>query len=190
MHFEPLEIPEVFLLTPEVFFDRRGCFFESWNDREFAARIGVRATFVQDNHSISTRGTLRGLHFQCVRPQGKLVRVTRGEVFDVAVDLRLDAPSFGKWLGVILSGENRRQLWIPEGFAHGFLVLTDEAELQYKVTDYWSREGERTIRFDDPDIGIEWPKLDVQPVLSDKDAAASCLMELNPEQAWTIRTRG
>lgn len=190
MKVEELAIPGVFLLTPEVFFDRRGCFFESWNDREFAALTGVRTRFVQDNQSVSIKGTLRGLHFQCIQPQGKLVRVTRGEVFDVAVDLRVGAPTFGAWLGVGLSEENRRQIWIPEGFAHGFLVLSDVAELQYKATDYWCREGERAIRFDDPEIGIEWPGLDVQPVLSDRDAAAPLLAEVDPEQAWTRRTPG
>lgn len=176
---EPLSLPGLFVINPKYFPDPRGFFFESYNDRDFSAAIGRDVTFVQDNHSRSVQGTLRGLHFQTVQPQGKLIRVVRGAVFDVAVDLRRESPTFKRWAGLILSAENRKQLWIPEGFAHGFLALTEEAEFLYKVTDYWCREGERTLRYDDPAIGIDWPELGVPYCLSDKDAAAPCLDDLD-----------
>lgn len=168
-------LPEVKLIEPEVFGDNRGFFYESFNAREFAQHMGVEAAFVQDNHSHSTRGVLRGLHYQLVKPQGKLVRVVVGEVYDVAVDIRASSPTFGKWAGVHLSAQNKRQLWIPPGFAHGFLVLSDYAEFLYKATDYWYPEHERCIAWNDPTIGIEWP-LTCEPVLGTKDAAASSLV--------------
>jgi dTDP-4-dehydrorhamnose 3,5-epimerase len=158
---------DVLAIEPRVFEDARGYFFESWNERAFEA-AGIRARFVQDNHSRSARNVLRGLHYQIGRPQGKLVRVAAGEVFDVAVDLRRSSPSFGRWEGMRLSAHNRRMLWIPPGFAHGFLVLSEHAEFLYKTTDYWAREAERTLRWDDPDLGIDWP-LHGPPILSPKD---------------------
>jgi dTDP-4-dehydrorhamnose 3,5-epimerase len=161
----------VLLVEPKVFGDARGFFYESFNRRELEAAAGRPLDFVQDNHSRSRRGVLRGLHYQVPRPQGKLVRVVRGEVFDVAVDLRRGSPTFGRWVGERLSEENRRQLWIPEGLAHGFLVLSDEAEFLYKVTDYWSPEHERTIRWDDPTLAVAWPSAGVAPQVSAKDAA-------------------
>lgn len=170
-----LAIPDVVLLEPRVFGDDRGYFFESYNSKKFAEAVGREVVFVQDNQSRSVQAVLRGLHYQVVRPQGKLVRVTHGEVFDIAVDIRRNSPSFGKWVGERLSAENKRALWIPEGFAHGFLVLSESAEFQYKVTDYWYPEYERCIRFDDPEIGIQWPvvrnqaSIVVAPVLSEKD---------------------
>lgn len=175
----PLEIPDVVLLEPRVFGDDRGFFYESFNQRVFDAAIGRPVNFVQDNHSRSAKHVLRGLHYQERQAQGKLVRVTMGEVFDVAVDLRPDSGSFGRWVGTRLSADNKCQLWVPEGFAHGFLVLSDIAEFLYKTTDYYAPEYERCIRWDDPDLGIEWP-LEGQPVLSEKDAngiafAKACL---------------
>lgn len=162
------ELPGVLIIEPQVFGDSRGFFYESWNARTFEA-AGVAASFVQDNHSRSAGNVLRGLHYQIQRPQGKLVRVIGGEVFDVVVDLRRSSPTFGKWHGVRLSAENKRMLWIPPGFAHGFLVTSDSAEFLYKTTDYWVPEDERTIVWNDPDLAIDWP-LDSQPVLSAKDA--------------------
>jgi dTDP-4-dehydrorhamnose 3,5-epimerase len=165
-------IPEVKLLQPKVFGDERGHFMEVWNRRVFAT-VGLDADFVQDNESASTRGVLRGLHYQIRQPQGKLVRVVLGEVFDVAVDLRIGSPHFGHWTGARLSDANRRQLWIPPGFAHGFYVLSERAVFTYKCTDYYLPEAERTIRWDDPALGIEWPVSEGgEPVLSAKDAAA------------------
>lgn len=164
-------LPGVVLLEPKLFGDLRGFFFESFNLRDFRAATGVATDFVQDNHSMSRRGVVRGLHYQVVRPQGKLVRVVAGSVFDVAVDMRRDSATYGKWTGVELSAENRRQLWIPPGFAHGFLVTSESAEFLYKTTDYRYPEHERSVRWDDPDIGITWP-LEGEPVLSDKDAQA------------------
>jgi dTDP-4-dehydrorhamnose 3,5-epimerase len=161
-------LPGVLLIEPDVFGDSRGFFYESWNARAFEA-AGIRAGFVQDNHSRSTRNVLRGLHYQIQRPQGKLVRAAVGEVFDVAVDLRRSSPSFGKWGGVRLSAENKRMLWIPPGFAHGFLVISEQAEVLYKTTDYWMAQDERTIAWDDPDLAIDWPCTGA-PVLSAKDA--------------------
>lgn len=164
------EIPGLLVLEPRVFGDARGFFMESYNARDFAQATGREATFVQDNHSRSTRGVLRGLHYQIRQPQGKLVRVVAGEVFDVAVDLRRGSPTFGRWAGTRLSAENRRQLWIPEGFAHGFLVLSEHAEFLYKTTDYYAPEHERCLLWNDPALGIDWP-LDAAPLLSDKDRA-------------------
>lgn len=164
-----LTIPDVVLLTPKVFGDDRGFFFESFNAQKFAAATGSDVQFVQDNHSKSQRGVLRGLHYQLPpKAQGKLVRVVQGEVFDVAVDLRRDSPTFGKWVGELLSGENKRQLWIPAGFAHGFVTLSDTAEFLYKTTDLYSPEHERCIAWDDPTLGIDW-HFDGQALLSEKD---------------------
>jgi dTDP-4-dehydrorhamnose 3,5-epimerase len=164
-------IPDVVVLEPRVFGDARGYFYESFNRRRVEAALGRPVEFVQDNHSMSRRGVLRGLHYQLPHPQAKLVRVVRGEVFDVAVDLRRRSPTFGRWAGELLSAENRRQLFLPEGFAHGFLVLSEEAEFLYKTTDYWYPEHERCIRFDDPALGIAWPVLGGPPQVSAKDAA-------------------
>ena len=162
------DIPDVLILEPKVFGDDRGLFFESFNDRHFAELTGSDARFVQDNHSRSARNVLRGLHYQIRQPQGKLVRVTSGQVFDVAVDMRRSSPTFGRWVGVVLSAENKRQVWIPEGFAHGFVVTSESAEFLYKTTDYWAPEYERAVRWDDPAIGIDWP-LQGAPLLSAKD---------------------
>jgi dTDP-4-dehydrorhamnose 3,5-epimerase len=169
-------LPGVLIIEPKVFGDDRGYFFESFSARDFEAATGLRREFVQDNHSSSTRGVLRGLHYQVERPQGKLVRVIHGEIFDVAVDLRRESPSFGRWAGEVLSAENRRQLWIPEGFGHGFVVLSDSAEVLYKTTDYWYPEHERSVLWNDPAIGIVWP-LTQAPVLAPKDALAKRLNE-------------
>lgn len=161
-------IPEVLILEPQVFGDERGFFFESFNQQKFESLTGVKASFVQDNHSKSAVNVLRGLHYQIEQAQGKLVRVVAGEVFDVAVDLRRQSKTFGKWVGVVLSGENKRQLWVPPGFAHGFVVLKEGTEFLYKTTDYYAPQHERCIRWNDPEIGIEWP-LTAAPVLSAKD---------------------
>jgi dTDP-4-dehydrorhamnose 3,5-epimerase len=161
-------IPEVLIIEPQVFGDERGFFFESFNQQKFETLTGIKTDFVQDNHSKSAINVLRGLHYQIEQPQGKLVRVVAGEVFDVAVDVRRNSANFGKWVGVVLSGENKRQLWVPPGFAHGFLVLKDGTEFLYKTTDYYAPQHERCIRWDDPEIGIEWPLIDA-PVLSAKD---------------------
>ena len=172
----PLE--GVLILEPKVFGDARGFFLESYNRRDFAAATGVDVDFVQDNHSRSRRGVLRGLHYQIKQPQGKLVRVVRGAVFDVAVDIRRSSPTFGRWTGTELSEENQRQFWIPPGFAHGFLVLTDTADFLYKATDWYAPEHERGIAWNDPAIGVEWP-LDAigEPLLSDKDRVAPALAQ-------------
>jgi dTDP-4-dehydrorhamnose 3,5-epimerase len=170
----PTAIPDVLILEPTVFGDARGFFFESFNAREFERATGVRRTFVQDNHSLSTRTVLRGMHYQIRHPQGKLVRVTLGAVYDVAVDLRRSSTTFGRAVGVELSGENKRQLWVPEGFAHGFLVLSDVAEFLYKTTDYRFPECERSLLWNDPALGIEWPVGDA-PRLAAKDSDASPL---------------
>lgn len=167
----PLRIPDVVLIEPKVFGDERGFFFESFNQRQFEEAIGRSVDFVQDNHSKSVKHVLRGLHFQTEQAQGKLVRVVQGEVFDVAVDVRRDSPTFGQWVGTHLSAENKHQLWVPEGFAHGFVVLSDTAEFLYKTTNYYAPQFEAAIRWDDPDIGIEWP-FEGEPTLSAKDAAA------------------
>jgi dTDP-4-dehydrorhamnose 3,5-epimerase len=165
----PTALPDVLLIEPKVFEDARGFFYESWNRRDFAAG-GLDATFVQDNHSRSARNVLRGLHYQIEHAQGKLVRVTSGEVFDVAVDIRRSSPTFGRWVGMALSARNRRMLWIPPGFAHGFLVLSDAAEFLYRTTDYWYAEHERTLLWSDPALGIEWPVTGT-PLVAAKDAA-------------------
>ena len=161
------EIPDVLVIEPKVFGDDRGHFYESYNEREFVRRMGITACFVQDNHSRSARNVLRGLHYQVKQAQGKLVRVVAGEVFDVAVDLRKSSPTWGKWTGARLSAENKRMLWIPVGFAHGFVVLSDSADFLYKTTDYYAPEYERCIIWNDPDIGIEWPL--EEPILAAKD---------------------
>ena len=161
-------IPGLLILEPKVFGDGRGFFFESFNQQTFQNLTGVEAQFVQDNHSKSSANVLRGLHYQIQQAQGKLVRVTAGEVFDVAVDIRRQSATFGKWVGVVLSAENKRQLWVPPGFAHGFVVLKDNTEFLYKTTDYYAPQHERCIRWDDPAIGIEWP-IAQQPILSGKD---------------------
>lgn len=170
-------LPEVLILEPKVFGDARGFFFESFNARDFAQCTGLDVQFVQDNHSKSAKGVLRGLHYQIEHPQGKLVRVTQGEVFDVAVDLRRSSPNFGKWDGVVLSADNKRQLWVPPGFAHGFVTLSDSAEFLYKTTDYWFPEHERSLLWNDPHIGIIWPMDDGVPLLAAKDLAASPLAQ-------------
>jgi dTDP-4-dehydrorhamnose 3,5-epimerase len=172
----PTSLPQVLLLRPKVFDDPRGYFFESFNARDFRIATGLERNFVQDNHSCSKKGVLRGMHYQVQHPQGKLVRVIQGEVFDVAVDLRRSAPTFGKWTGVILSSDNKLQLWIPEGFAHGFLVLSDKAEFLYKSTDYWHPEHERGVLWNDPAMGINWP-LTVPPQLAKKDQMAQQICE-------------
>ncbi len=161
-------IPEVLIIEPKVFGDDRGFFFESFNQSQFEAAIGRKVNFVQDNHSRSAQNVLRGLHYQIQQPQGKLVRVVAGEVFDVAVDICKSSPIFGRWVGEILSAENKKQMWVPEGFAHGFLVLSDNAECLYKTTAYWAPEHERWIRWCDPDLSIGWPIQD-EPILSVKD---------------------
>ena len=176
MKATPLAIPEVILLEPKVFGDDRGFFFESFNQAKFEVAIGRHATFVQDNHSRSVKNVLRGLHYQIQQPQGKLVRVVQGKVFDVAVDIRQSSPTFGQWVGEILSAENKRQMWVPEGFAHGFVVLSDTAECLYKTTDYYAPEHERCIVWNEPAIGIQWP-LDGAPVLSIKDQQGKPLAE-------------
>jgi len=172
----PTSLPEVLLLQPKVFGDARGFFFESFNARDFEAATGLKREFVQDNHSQSAKGVLRGLHYQVQHAQGKLVHVTQGDVFDVVVDLRRSSPNFGKWVGTILSAENKTQLWSPEGFAHGFLVISDCAELLYKTTDYWHPEHERSLLWNDPALGIDWP-LTAQPQLAAKDENGKQLAE-------------
>jgi len=170
----PTALPEVLMLEPKVFGDARGFFFESFNQRDFAEVTGLDVQFVQDNHSRSVKGVLRGLHYQIQHPQGKLVRATQGEVFDVVVDLRRSSTNFGKWVGVVLSADNHRQLWVPPGFAHGFVVTSDSAEFLYKTTDYWYPEFERSLLWNDPTVGIQWP-LAGTPQLAIKDANAKLL---------------
>jgi dTDP-4-dehydrorhamnose 3,5-epimerase len=170
----PTTIPEVLILEPKVFGDARGFFFESFNARDFAQCTGLNVEFVQDNHSMSARGVLRGLHYQIEHAQGKLVRVVEGEVFDVAVDLRKSSSSFGQWVGVTLSADNHRQLWVPPGFAHGFVVLSERAQFLYKTTDYWYPEHERSLLWNDSAVGIDWP-IDFVPQLAAKDAAGKVL---------------
>lgn len=170
MQVIPTRIPDLLILQPRLFADARGFFMESYNARQFRELCGIDVDFVQDNHSRSSKGVLRGLHYQIEQPQGKLVRVVQGRVFDVAVDLRRRSPTFAHWVGVELSADNHRQLWIPPGFAHGFLVLSEQADFLYKTTDYYAPRHECCIRWDDPDIGIEWP-LAVSPLVSDKDRA-------------------
>jgi dTDP-4-dehydrorhamnose 3,5-epimerase len=172
----PTALAEVFIGEPKVFGDQRGFFFESFNRRQFAELIGRNVDFVQDNHSQSVKNVLRGLHYQIQQPQGKLVRVVQGTVFDVAVDIRRSSPTFGQYAAVELSAENKRMLWIPEGFAHGFVVLSDTAEFLYKTTDYWAPEFERSIAWNDSAIGIQWP-IQCEPSLSAKDQQAKTLAE-------------
>jgi dTDP-4-dehydrorhamnose 3,5-epimerase len=171
MNLTRTEIPDLLIIEPRVFGDARGFFMESFNARSFRELTGLDIDFVQDNHSRSGRGVLRGLHYQLPQPQGKLVRVTAGRVFDVAVDVRKSSPTFGKWVGVELSGENHWQFWVPQGFAHGFVVLSETADFLYKTTDYYAPQFEHCIRWDDPALGIEWPLGDIEPQVSGKDAA-------------------
>jgi len=168
MNIIKTEIPDVLIIEPKIFSDARGFFFESFNQRMWEEKTGIQRDFVQDNHSRSGKNVLRGLHYQIQQPQGKLIRVISGAVFDVAVDIRKSSPTFGSWVGVELSDENHRQLWIPEGFAHGFLVLSDTAEFLYKTTDYWAPQYERTIMWNDSNLAVAWP-LREQPILSGKD---------------------
>lgn len=178
MKFTPLAIPDVFLIEPKVFGDARGFFLESFRQDLFNQATGTNYEFIQDNHSRSSRGVLRGLHYQLPpHAQGKLVRVISGAVFDVAVDIRRSSPTFGQWVGAELSAENHHQLWIPPGFAHGFVVLSDTADFVYKTTSYYAPESDRGLRWDDADIGIEWPKLDIPFALSDKDQKQPLLQQ-------------
>ena len=173
-------IPDVKIIEPAVFGDERGFFMETWQQKKFEELVvHSPCTFVQDNHSKSAKGILRGLHFQCENTQGKLVRVISGEVYDVAVDVRKNSPTYGQWVGVYLSAENKRQLWVPEGFAHGFYVTSEEAEFVYKCTDYYNPKAEVSLQWNDPALGIDWP-LDGEPLLSDKDANASPLTDITP----------
>ena len=176
MNVIPTAIPDVLIIEPKVFGDERGFFFESFNRRRFGELIGRDVDFVQDNHSRSAKNVLRGLHYQIQQPQGKLVRVAQGAVFDVAVDIRRSSPTFGQHVGVELSAENKRMLWVPEGFAHGFVVVSDTAEFLYKTTDYWAPEFERSIAWNDSAIGIQWP-IQSEPSLSAKDRQAKVLVE-------------
>jgi dTDP-4-dehydrorhamnose 3,5-epimerase len=177
MHATPLAIPELMLLAPRIYEDARGYFYESYNARTFADAVGHEVSFVQDNHSRSRRGVIRGLHYQLdPAPQGKLVRVIVGEIFDVAVDIRRSSPTYGKWVGQILSAKDGRQLWIPVGFAHGFMALSEAAEVLYKTTDFYDKASERAIIWNDPELAIAWPEA-VAPILSDKDAVAPRLSD-------------
>lgn len=177
MDFEPLQIPDVVLIRPRVFGDERGFFLETWHEHRFAA-AGLPMRFVQDNQSRSVRHTLRGLHYQLTQPQGKLVRVVAGEVFDVAVDLRRSSPTFGRWVGAMLSEQNKCALWVPAGFAHGFLVMSESADFVYKCTDFYAPQDERAIRWDDPELAIEWPlAAGISPKLSARDANASAFRD-------------
>lgn len=169
MNIRATAIPDVLVIEPQVFGDERGFFLESFNQKIWQQKTGLEGNFVQDNHSRSARGVLRGIHYQLKQPQGKLVRVVSGEVFDVAVDLRRSSPTFGKWVAEVLTGENKRQLWVPEGFGHGFVVLSESADFLYKTTDYYAPESERCIIWNDPLIGIDWPA-GIEPKLSAKDA--------------------
>ena len=180
----PTAIADVLVLDPQVFGDARGYFYESFNQKDFERATGLNLQFVQDNHSRSARGVLRGLHYQVQHPQGKLVRVTHGEVFDAVVDIRPASPTFGRSVGVRLSADNKRQMWIPPGLAHGFLVLSETAEFLYKTTDYWMPEFERSLAWNDPTAGVDWPLADIasaQPNLAAKDAAAKSWDQLRPE---------
>lgn len=177
MKFIPTRIPDVVVIEPQVFGDHRGFFMETWRQDRFA-EAGIDLPFVQDNHSSSTKGVLRGLHYQIQQPQGKLVRVISGDVFDVAVDLRKNSPTFGQWVGERLSAENKKMFWVPPGFGHGFIVTSDYAEFVYKCTDLYAPQYERSIRWDDPDIGIEWPlAANEKPTLSAKDEAGAWLKD-------------
>lgn len=176
MKVVPTEIPEVLIIEPHIFGDARGFFYESYNERAFLDKVGISEHFVQDNHSRSAKNVLRGLHYQIKQPQGKLVRVVVGSVFDVAVDLRQGSKTFGRWVGVYLNAEEKQQLWVPAGFAHGFVVLSEYAEFLYKTTDYYAPQYERCIQWNDPNLAIAWPIQD-EPVLSGKDRAAQLLRE-------------
>jgi dTDP-4-dehydrorhamnose 3,5-epimerase len=176
MNIIPTKIPDVLIIEPKVFADDRGFFFESFNHKAFNEKTGLNVSFVQDNHSKSTKNVLRGLHYQILHPQGKLVRVASGKVLDIAVDIRQNSPTFAQWVGVELSEENKKQLWIPVGFAHGFLVLSDTAELLYKATDYYFPQGDRCIVWNDPELNINW-NLTESPILSPKDQAGKLLKE-------------
>lgn len=178
-------IPDVKILEPDFFGDSRGFFFESYNQRVISDVLGIDETFVQDNHSRSQKNVLRGLHYQLTNPQAKLVRVVIGEVFDVAVDLRKNSPTFKKWVGVVLSERNKRMLWVPKGFAHGFLVLSESADFLYKTTDYYHKESERCLRYDDPELAIDWPTK--TPLLSEKDKNGMLLANLDVFDPSTIR---
>ncbi len=177
MNVRPTAIPDVVVVEPKVFGDARGFFFESFNRRRLEAALGRSVDFVQDNHSRSARGVLRGIHYQLPNAQAKLVRVIRGEVWDVAVDLRRGSPTFLRWVGETLSAETKRQMWIPEGFGHGFLVLSEDADFVYKTTEYWYPEHEHCIRWDDPELAIAWPTAGAPPVVSAKDAAGRALRD-------------
>lgn len=168
MNIIPTAIPDILIIEPNVFGDSRGFFFESYNEKKFMEMSGLKVTFVQDNHSRSKKHVLRGLHYQIQQPQGKLVRVIGGEVFDVGVDIRRSSPTFGKWVGEYLTAENKKQMWVPAGFAHGFLVLSDIAEFLYKTTDYWAPEHERCIQWNDPVLNVQWP-ITGNPLVSEKD---------------------
>jgi len=176
MNFIPTIIPDVIVIEPKVFADGRGFFLESYQTKRFI-EAGIDVNFVQDNHSKSRLGTLRGLHYQIYQPQGKLIRAISGEIFDVAVDIRRNSPTFGKWVGDYLSAENKKMLWVPAGFAHGFYVTTSEAEVLYKATDYYAPQWERSIAWDDPTINIEWPIQGIKPTLSQKDMNGKFLIE-------------
>ncbi len=178
MQVIPTAIPDVLILEPKVFGDDRGFFYESFNQRVLAQTAGIDDAFVQDNHSRSVKNVLRGLHYQIKQPQGKLVRVVVGEVYDVAVDIRQSSPTFGKWVGIHLSAANKRMLWIPKGFAHGFLVLSDVAEFLYKTTDYYDPSSERSLRWDDPSLAITWPLNGTHPSLSAKDSQGQLFSQL------------
>ncbi|CAD5954347.1 dTDP-4-dehydrorhamnose 3,5-epimerase [Planktothrix agardhii] len=175
MTITPTKIPDVFIIEPKVFGDERGFFFESFNQKNFTEKTGITSEFVQDNHSRSVQGVLRGLHYQIQHTQGKLLRVIAGEIFDVAVDMRKSSPNFGEWVGCILSAENKRQFWVPPGFAHGFLVTSEIAEVLYKTTDYYAPTYERSLLWNDPDLGIDWPLEGITPILSAKDQAGQPL---------------
>lgn len=173
----PTAIPDVLVIEPKIFDDERGWFFESFNEKDFSNAVGENVTFIQDNHSSSRMGVLRGLHYQIEQTQGKLVRVCHGEVFDVAVDLRQSSPNFGQWIGVKISAHNKKQLWIPAGFAHGYLVLSKSAEFLYKTTDYWHAPSEKCIIWNDSTLNIEWPNVAIKPELSPKDAAGVAFLD-------------
>lgn len=177
MKIIPTSLAEVLLIEPKVYADQRGFFLESYNHREFALKAGIEFRFVQDNHSYSCQHTLRGLHYQIQQPQGKLIRALSGTIFDVAVDIRRASPNFGQWVSFILSADNKLQAWVPPGFAHGFLVLSDTADVIYKTTDYYSPEYERSIAWNDPTLAINWPLENAAPMLSSKDSTASLLKD-------------
>ena len=176
MNVIPTHIPDLLIIEPRIFGDDRGFFFESYNEKSFAEKTGISPKFVQDNHSLSTKNVLRGLHYQIQETQGKLVRVISGEVLDIAVDIRRSSPTFGQWASCLLTGENKRQFWVPEGFAHGFVVLSDSAEFLYKTTNYYAPQYDRVILWNDPDLGVDW-QLKGEPILSDKDKAGKRFKE-------------